>query len=1360
MVRISNAIDVGGIRATITADVSGYNQAVDKAKTKAKELGEAGKQASSSFSALNSQMAELGASSTQIDKINDRLKKANPQILERQLAAVREELTKLGASSSEINKITNELEKNAKSATGASNEIRQLGIAYAGLAVAMGAIITKAIETSATFEQSMAKVKAITGATADEFERLRNQSIELGATTVFTSSQAADAQSYLAMAGFKTNQILEAMPGVLALAAAGQMDLARTSDIASNILTGFQLEASESMRVVDVMAKTMTSSNTNIEQLGYAMKYVAPVAASLGISIESTAAAIGKLSDAGIQGEMAGTQLRAILLRLVRPVGEAAEVMDKLKINIKDANGGILPLTQIIGQLESAFSKLTQAQQAEAASLIAGTEAASGLLTLIKTGSATLGSFTEELENSGGTAQRIADTQMDTLKGSIEEMKSALESVGIAVGDAFAPAVRAVVDMLAKMFLGFTELNPALQAAIIAFPAAAAGVLGLVAAIGALNIALSALNVSFPILGAIAATIGLVTAGVAALFASYGEAENATRKFEQAQRALNEELDKSPLTRTVAEVQELQTKTEELNGILEERAELQRKINEIEAQQGDNLDQWQTYDELSDKLTEIDEKLRGLGYENVEDATQKFGEMKQAVQDSIPALIEMQRAELEDAAAKQDKITQMEQLSAKYKELAEQQSLDESQKQELIRVTDALKKQYPDLHKVLDEEGRLRIENIGHIDNQISAERQYVDNLVAQNIKIVGVWETQARAQKESIDSQIANLESLLRAMSAISGAKSDLNLGDDGFFKGTFDKGLKEKTEKDLADARNNSFKVQETVNDLGRLRNDLKGGDLSAFKGGGVSSGGGIDISRDKKKGKEKDKGKSKEKKGKSPAEIAKEQRKKAYDADIATTRFKSDMYDWDAEQQIAAYEKVQAKHKQHLRETVEDNRTMLLQLKRLREDSDKSRFEFSSEWIAKEERRMQDANRSEIDIEKTKIDAWTRLRDRYKKDSDEYKKADEQVYQSKKKLIAENEKAIKDEQKAADEMYKKQKSAIEDAKKADIKAIEERKKAALGDYDARIKAIDALIAKEAEFNADADYETKLAEKRARLDLLQSAVGPEGIKEREDIAKEIERMQLEHDRELRKRELESQKQAIQDEKSEREQAFEKEKSDVETKYEALKVAFDDFSGDVKTIESAISEFRIQSNEETNAAILSDLDTFVSQYNAKMSQIQSMSAHSSELDEYNANKDAWSAAKARGDSAEMSRLNARNEEIRRKYGIGKDTGKLPSFDVGGVVPGPIGHPVLSVVHGGEAFFNQRQLSRLFAMLDAPVSSMRYDRPASAPAQSIVNHIDMSVNDAVFEDGADVQTLYSERERTARRLQTRGVKNI
>ncbi|WP_236146596.1 phage tail tape measure protein [Paenibacillus xylanilyticus] len=199
MIAIST-VDVGGIRATITADVSGYNQAIDRAKTKAKELGDAGKAASSSFSALNTRLSEVGASAAQIEKINASLRKANPELLRKQIEAVTAEMKRLGASSTEITKITNELEKNAKSANGASAEVKQLGLAYAALSAAMAVVITKAIQTAATFEQSMAKVKAISGATGEEFEKLRQQSIDLGATTVFTSSQAADAQSFLAMA--------------------------------------------------------------------------------------------------------------------------------------------------------------------------------------------------------------------------------------------------------------------------------------------------------------------------------------------------------------------------------------------------------------------------------------------------------------------------------------------------------------------------------------------------------------------------------------------------------------------------------------------------------------------------------------------------------------------------------------------------------------------------------------------------------------------------------------------------------------------------------------------------------------------------------------------------------------------------------------------------------------------------------------------------------------------------------------------------------------------------------------------------------------------------------------------------------
>lgn len=199
MITIST-VDVGGIRAVITADINGYNQAIDKAKTKAKELGDAGKSASSSFSALNTRLSEVGASAAQIEKINASLRKANPELLRKQLEAVSAEMKRLGASSTEIAKITGEMEKNAKATSGVSAEVKQLGLAYGALGAAMAVVITKAVQTAATFEQSMAKVKAITGATGEEFDKLRQQSIDLGATTVFTSGQAADAQSFLAMA--------------------------------------------------------------------------------------------------------------------------------------------------------------------------------------------------------------------------------------------------------------------------------------------------------------------------------------------------------------------------------------------------------------------------------------------------------------------------------------------------------------------------------------------------------------------------------------------------------------------------------------------------------------------------------------------------------------------------------------------------------------------------------------------------------------------------------------------------------------------------------------------------------------------------------------------------------------------------------------------------------------------------------------------------------------------------------------------------------------------------------------------------------------------------------------------------------
>ncbi|WP_405153125.1 phage tail tape measure protein [Paenibacillus sp. FSL K6-0108] len=1430
MITIST-VDVGGIRAVITADINGYNQAIDKAKTKAKELGDAGKSASSSFSALNTRLSEVGASAAQIEKINASLRKANPELLRKQLEAVRAEMKRLGASSAEIDKVTAGLEKSGKAAGGASLEITRLGGAYIGLSVAMAAVITKAVQTAATFEQSMAKVKALSQATGEEFEQLRAQAIELGSTTVYSASQAAEGMSFLAQAGFKTSQIMGAMPGVLDLAAAGQMEIARTADIASNILTGFGMKAEETGRAADVIAKAMSSANTDIEQMGMAMKYLAPVAASAGVSIEESAAAVALLSNSGIQGEMAGTQLRAIMLRLIAPTKEAAGMMKTLGISVTDSLGNVRPFGEIIGQLEKSFGRLTQAQQAEVSATLAGQEATAGFLTLINNGQAAFESFTQSLIDSGGTAKEIAEVQMDTLNGSINELTSALEAVGISVGDKFAPAIRQGADALTGMLLGFNNLNPATQNAIVTFTTVTPLIMGAVVAIRLLTTALRALTAANPILLAISVTLGLVAAGVSALVSSNNEAAEAVKKHDEAQKKLNETLNQSPMDRSVAELQELQKQTADLNTELEKRAELQKRLNEIEALQSDGLGTPALLTEMleiNDQLEEMDDNLRGMGYDGVEDATAKLEEMNQAIDNSTPALLKMKEAEMQDLIAKKEKIAATEQLVARYRELEGVQNMDASQKQQLTDLTNQLRKEYPDLIREIDSEGTARLTNIGIVDDHISAERNFVDESARMMAIYMDNLAATARAQKASIEAQISNYQALLRTLSAVAGATNGMKQKVTGIGGVSVNPTIEGHIQNNASDY---ATQVQQK---LGGLSGDLydqtqhireveqyKQGltDGSALIRTNTSTAGGVNLSGDsKKKSGGKKASTAKAKKEKSAAEVAQELRDKAYNAELATIRYQADMYDWSAEQQIKAYEKLKKAHAQHLKETVEDARTLNLQLKRLQEDSVKARYDFSSTWIDKDQRRMEDAGKSEVEMANSKLAAWTRVRDRYKKDSEEYKKADEQVYQARKDLARANEKAIadafgnsekwitkeerrmeaagkseleitqmkiaawtrvrdrhakdseyyeraeeqlyslrkklaQDTEKLADELVKVQKAGVDSAKKAELDAIEERKKAYVSAQDEKIAAIDALIAKEAEYNSDADYETQLAEKNARIDLLGSAVSPEGIQEREDLIKERDRMILEHERDLRKRELESQKTALQDEKDERTAAFDDEKTQVEAKYDALKSAFESYSDDIKVIESAISEFRKNANAAANADILAQLDRFVSDYNATLATLAApVGGENADLAEYNANKDAWTAAKSRGDTAEMARLSARNDELRKLYGIEKDTGKLQAFATGGIVQGAAGSAVPVIAHAGEMILNDAQIGNLFRMIaDGPSDSV------AAPTQ-VVNHIDMSVNDVTLTDKADTETLYDERARAVQRLQTQGVK--
>ena len=385
---------------------------------------------------------------------------------------------------------------------------------------------TAAAWTGMRFEEAMSEVAAISGATGAELAALEKQAKFLGETTRFSASEAAAGMKFLAMAGFETNEVLAAMPGLLDLAAAAGMDLAAAADITSNILSGFAMDAAEASRVADVLAKTTSSSNTNVYQLGEAMKFVAPVAAGLGISVEEVSAAIGILGDNGIQASMAGTTLRSGLLRLSSPTKNVREALSKLGVELFDNEGRMLSLTEIISQLEVALADMTDQQKTATLEMLFGKNAVSGWMALIETGSAKLGNFTKALENSNGAAAEMARIMTDNTAGGLMEMRSALEGLSISIFEALAPAIKTGTELIISLTRRINEMDSSTLHMIVSVGAAAAALgplaLGAGKVLGALGPLVGTFGSVSKAMAGATTTLGAVKAGFTALVSPMG----------------------------------------------------------------------------------------------------------------------------------------------------------------------------------------------------------------------------------------------------------------------------------------------------------------------------------------------------------------------------------------------------------------------------------------------------------------------------------------------------------------------------------------------------------------------------------------------------------------------------------------------------------------------------------------------------------------------------------------------------------------------------------------------------------------------------------------------------------------------
>jgi TP901 family phage tail tape measure protein len=319
-----------------------------------------------------------------------------------------------------------------------------VALSVAGIGLSANDLVT----TFNGFEKGMSAVRALTGATDEEFLLLKQTAKDLGAETAFSATQASEGMQYLASSGWNANEIVAAMPGLLDLAAAGATELGTAADIVASVMTAMGMKANEATRAADVFAQTASASNASVEDLGETLKYAAPIAHSFGLSLEEVSAIAGMMANAGIKGSMAGTAIRSSLLGMASPSKEAAKLLKQLKMSFTNTDGTMKDMSVIVGDLTEKFSKLTEKQKLQYAETLFGTYGASAWLGVIDQGASVYDKFTSSLENSTGAAKEMATIRLDNLAGDMEALGGAVETAKLEIMDKLDPYLRSAVQWL------------------------------------------------------------------------------------------------------------------------------------------------------------------------------------------------------------------------------------------------------------------------------------------------------------------------------------------------------------------------------------------------------------------------------------------------------------------------------------------------------------------------------------------------------------------------------------------------------------------------------------------------------------------------------------------------------------------------------------------------------------------------------------------------------------------------------------------------------------------------------------------------------------------------------------------------
>lgn len=422
-----------------------------------------------------------GENSEEVSKLKTQLNNAERQYVETEDAIedVTQDLNKQENETEEATDATEKLDSSMREASNGGFTIMKGAIAdliadgIRELIDGLKEVSKYALNTGMEFEAGMSQVQATSGATAEEMELLTAEAMRVGESTKFSAGEAAEGLNYMAMAGWKADDMLASLEGMANLAAAANTDLGTASDIVTDTLTAMGYAAGDSARLADVMAAASSNANTNVELMGYTFRYAAPVAGALGYSMEDLAIATGLMANAGIKGEQAGTTLRAGLTNLISPSSTAATAMEKYGISVTNADGTVMSLSDTMQLLRSTLGKLPEAEQAAAASAIFGKEAMSGWLSVINSSDEDFDKLTAAIYESDGAAKEMAATMQDNLAGDVEELGGAVDTLAINIYNKFAPALREGVQALTEFVTGASSASEMIEGLKSAFSQAA-----------------------------------------------------------------------------------------------------------------------------------------------------------------------------------------------------------------------------------------------------------------------------------------------------------------------------------------------------------------------------------------------------------------------------------------------------------------------------------------------------------------------------------------------------------------------------------------------------------------------------------------------------------------------------------------------------------------------------------------------------------------------------------------------------------------------------------------------------------------------------------------------------------------------